>query len=163
MAEKRESDTEGSVPKYSCSFTFPYSAVLPRTHPMCCVYPTSQNKEENAHKNIISTFSRKNENMYEYMDVKQFTKKDYTRIVQEKRKHFIHDHFGKILQELFDKLEEEADKMRNCHHEVIFDCPEYFDVDKTESVLREYFKDIGFETVASLRKDGVSTIVLTIT
>lgn len=95
--------------------------------------------------------------------VKQLTKNKYIEIVQQKRRDFVHKHFEDVLDELFRKLECEANKMKNCHFEALFLLPDHFDVDKTEALLREYFRDIGFETIAEPRKDETTTIVLTLT
>jgi len=99
----------------------------------------------------------------EEMVLMKFTKEDYNRIVQGKRELFILEHFSSVINELFQKLREDAEKMRNCHHEVSFECPDHFNVDRTELILRNYFKDLGYETVADPRKDEDSTITLTLT
>lgn len=161
MEEDNNLNVGRSIPKYPCSLIYPkfpffYPVVLPHSSSSVAKY-ISENQVKNIYTNINHNSEEEN------MNIIQFTKNDYVKIVQEKRRDFVHTNFEKVLKELFQKLEEEALKMRNCHHEVVFECPEYFDVDKTESVLREYFKDIGFESVASPRKDDTSTIILTIT
>ena len=153
------SKQEKSTPDFPCSIIYPKSGV-----PYSVLVPYSSNiLKKYISQNQLDNLCRNNNISSEKMELHQFTKDDYVRIVREKRREFVHSHFERILKELFDKLEEEANKMRNCHHEVTFECPEYFDVDKTESVLREYFKDIGFEAIATPRKDDVSTIIFTIT
>lgn len=96
-------------------------------------------------------------------DVKILKKEDYLRIVQEKRSKFVHKHFGKEIDGFFEKMKEEALKMRNCHFEISIEVPDYFDVYKTEEVLRNYFKDLGYETISEPRKEDTSLVVLTLT
>lgn len=162
MEEDNNSNIERPVSNYPCSLIYPR---VPFSYPVVLSYSSSciaKLISENKVKNIYTNINHNSEGE-ENMDITQFTKSDYVKVVQGKRRDFVHTNFGGILKELFQKLEEEALKMRNCHHEVVFECPEFFDVDKTESILREYFKDIGFESVTSPRKDDMSTIILTIT
>ncbi len=96
--------------------------------------------------------------------VTELNKKEYKRIVREKRREFIHKHFGKPLAPLFEKLKNDAENRRPCHREVEFSVPEHFDVDKTENNLKEYFKDLGFNPIPEPRKGNDNTIiVLTLT
>lgn len=156
ISEKENIFPLNSYPK----FTFPNSSVMSSSfYPFLNSKNINFNKEPNSKELTIREFG----DMEIEEDIKQFTKNDYLKIVRKRRKEFIHTHFGKILSELFDHLKSEANKMRNCHHEVTFECPSCLDVDKTEYVLREYFKDIGFETIATPRKDDSPEIILTIT
>jgi plasmid replication initiation protein len=116
----------------------------------------AQNEIEN-----ISSFTSHSHDMDSI--VKQLTKDEYIKIVQKKRRDFVHEHFTDILTDLFNRLETEANKMKKCHFEARFVIPEHFDTVKTEALLREYFRDIGFETIAEPRKDETTTIILTLT
>jgi hypothetical protein len=95
--------------------------------------------------------------------LKVLSKGEYLSIMKEKRREFIHKYFGDELEGIFDKLRKDAEKMIHCHHEVSFECPEHFDVDVIEQRLREYFKDMEYETVAIPRKDDTRLITLTLT
>nr|QBK86365.1 MAG: hypothetical protein LCMAC102_01600 [Marseillevirus LCMAC102] len=95
--------------------------------------------------------------------VKQLSKAKYLGIVQNKRREFVHKHFAGVLSKLFMLLEEDAKNIKPCHREATFETPDHFDVDKTEILLREYFKDIGFSVIAEPRKDDITDIVLTLT
>lgn len=145
------------------------TTIYPRRYPMGLIPVTHQLDLLVNAQNGIEKMSLGNRaelpNHTEEMDskVKQLTKEQYVEIVQSKRRAFVHEHFGDVLAELFGKLEREANKMKNCHFEARFSLPEHFDVDKTEALLREYFRDIGFETIAEPRKDETTTIVLTLT
>lgn len=102
-------------------------------------------------------------NRVEMNEVERFSKEDYVKVVQSRRREFIHDHFGGVLDEVYTQLRRRAEQRKNCHLEVEFECPEHFDVDKIEGTLRDYFRDNGYETVAEARKGHITTITLTIT
>lgn len=122
-------------------------------------YILAQNGIENINGNISETgFLITMED-----PVKQLSKSEYINIVQTKRREFVHSHFEKNLRELFIKLETEATRMRNCHCEFKVVCPDHFNVDHIELMLRSYFKDIGFDTISDGRKDESTTIILTLT
>jgi len=91
------------------------------------------------------------------------SKEEYDKLVQKKRANFVHEHFGEIIKEAFQKLREAASKMHHCHHEVKFELPPHFDVDKTQDILRDYFKDLHYEAIAEPRKDDTDIIILTLT
>ena len=92
-----------------------------------------------------------------------FTKEDYLSVVREKRKEFVHRNFANELSSFFKKMKEEASRMRNCHFEVNFELPVHFDVNRTEEILRSYFKDLGYEAIPEPRKGDTNKIVLTLT
>lgn len=96
-------------------------------------------------------------------NTKILKKEEYLSIVREKRSKFVHEHFGKELAKFFEEMKEEANKMRNCHFEIRIEIPDHFDVYKMEEVLRNYFRDLGYETISEPRKVESSFIVLTLT
>ncbi len=124
-------------------------------------------------RNIIST----DESVKKEISVERFTrlknmrvanvspmsKEEYLKIVQDQRAEFVHKHFGKEITEIFNKLREEADKMKHCHSELKIEVPDYFDVNKTEETLRSYFRGLGYEVIAEPRKNNTNTIVITLT
>ncbi len=91
------------------------------------------------------------------------SKEEYESIVQEKRAVFVHKHFRNEINELFNNLREQADKLKHCHSEIKIEVPYNFDVNKTEETLRSYFKGLGYEVIAEPRKDDTTTIVMTLT
>ena len=95
--------------------------------------------------------------------VNVFTKEDYRRIVREKRKEFVHQFFADELNKFFGELSEEASFMKHCHFEVTFEVPLPFDVNRTEEILRNYFKDLKYEAIPEPRKGDTNKIVLTLT
>lgn len=95
--------------------------------------------------------------------VRIYTKNRYLETFQAKRKDFIHRHFGDILPQIFDKLEKSAQLMKNCHVDIEIPIPEHFDIDKSEVMLREYFKDLGYTSIPTARKEYETTVILTLT
>lgn len=124
------------------------------------IYPTDlvDNSQNGIEK--ISDEYREIENMSE---IRQLTKDEYLQIVQEKRKEFIYQYFSETIAQIFKGLETSAALMKHCHYETVFQVPEFFDINKTENTLRDYFRSLGFETVVEPRKDGSTEIVLTLT
>lgn len=96
-------------------------------------------------------------------NMEQFSRDDYIKIVREKRSNFIHEHFEEPVKEAFEKLKEEAEKMRDCHTEVSFEIPDHFDVHKTTEMIRNYFSDLGYEPILEPVKIGTTTITFTLT
>ena len=94
---------------------------------------------------------------------KEFTKEDYFSVVRDKRREFIFKEFSEELELIFENLKQEARKMKNCHFEVKFVCPEHFDINFTEAILRDYFKDLGYDTLTEPRKSDEQVITLTLT
>lgn len=125
---------------------------------------------QNDIENLTPTISR-NQESDSIMEVRllppnpiqPLTKEEYIKIARKKRSDFVHQHFGDALFPLFDKLRIDACKMKSCHVEATFTVPDHFDVDKTETMLREYFQDIGYGTISEPRKDDSTIIVLTLT
>jgi len=97
------------------------------------------------------------------MNIRPFTKEDYLRVAQEKTTEFVHSHFGETLRKTFAALNEAASKRRHCHHEVKFEVPDPYDVNKTEETLRSYFRGLKYEVIAEPRKGDTNIIVLTLT
>jgi len=89
------------------------------------------------------------------------SKTDYMRIVREKRQLFLVEHFKAELEELDKILNKDAEEMQPCHCEFKVTVPRHFDVDDIESYFLEYFKGLGYDTVAEPRKEG-KTIILTL-
>ena len=96
-------------------------------------------------------------------NIEVLTKEEYIQIVREERAKFVHGHFGTELNEFFKQMKQEASKMRNCHFEITVRVPDNFDVNKTEEVLRNYFKDIHYEAIPEPRKEDTNKVVLTLT
>ena len=95
--------------------------------------------------------------------IQPFTKEDYQRKVQEKTAEFVFEHFGSVINQAFEDLRKSASKRRHCHHEIKFEVPDPYDVNKTEETLRYYFRGLGFEVIAEPRKEDTNIIVLTLT
>jgi hypothetical protein len=87
--------------------------------------------------------------------VKVFTKEQYTSTVKKKRREFVHAHFETVLNLLYDSLREDANKIKPCRREAVFDSiPSEFEMDKLEGVLCAYFTDMGYKPIEARRDPG---------
>lgn len=91
-----------------------------------------------------------------------FTKEDYLHVLRTERQKFVFTHFKTTLEKLFKDLEQDAKNMKACSITVDFELPEHFDTDKTESILRCYFNDLGYNVISGAQKSN-SIVTLTIT
>lgn len=91
-----------------------------------------------------------------------FNKSEYMAIIRKKRSEFVCNFFADTIKELSSRLEEGARKMRICHYEVKFEVPEHFNIEKTENILRDYFSDHGYQSVAEPRNADSHVIILTL-
>lgn len=90
-------------------------------------------------------------------------KDEYLKIVKERRRDLVHKHFSRELDRFFDEVKQDANNMKILHREVTFTVPEPFDVDKIESLLSNYFTDMGYKALAEPRTKDSNKIRLTIT
>jgi hypothetical protein len=96
-------------------------------------------------------------------EVSILTRQDYTNTVRQHRVQFIHRLFSQEINSLFERLREDADRMRSLHGEISIVCPEHLDVDIIEERLCQYFHDLGYKTIPGPRKDGDRNIIITLT
>lgn len=92
------------------------------------------------------------------------TRERYQEIVRLKRKEFVVQYFGSVLEELFKNLKTDAENMRTCRRQVTFSSiPSGFEIDKTAAVLCAYFTDLGFTPVEAARESNKSNVTITLT
>lgn len=94
-----------------------------------------------------------------------FTKEGYMTIIRKKRRDFVHNLYNDQLNALFDKLRQDANDGKNCHHEITFQVESHHNIDCIQMYLLQYFQDIGYQPIIEPRKsnDGESKITLTLT
>jgi hypothetical protein len=92
----------------------------------------------------------------------EFSKNDYNNVLREKRREFVNKHFGDTIDDAFEKLKKQANNMSHCHLEISFAVPFHFDIEKTETIISEYYRDLGYSILKEPRKGG-SIITLTLT
>ena len=78
------------------------------------------------------------------------TKSEYEEILKRKRKIFIHTHFEDALKAAFEGLRLAAEKGEVCSYTVCFVLEEHFDANKMQVHIVEYFKDLGYQTNATI-------------
>ena len=92
------------------------------------------------------------------------TKDQYVAIVKKRRREFVHTHFADVLTAMYLSLRDDADKMKACRREVVFEnIPPEFEMDKLENVLSAYFVDMGYKPIEARRDPGQSKIVIILT
>lgn len=92
-----------------------------------------------------------------------FSKETYLSIIREKRRNVIHQHYARSLQVLFDRLAEDAARLKPCHREATFEIPEHLNVDAMEKMIYDYFQDLGFKPLKEPRQEGEAKITVTLT
>ena len=94
------------------------------------------------------------------------SKSDYYNISKNRRRREIHRLFEDELIEIFNKMEDQALQLRDCHFEVSFNI-QYIDnedMDLIEELLRDYFIDLGYNVVVADRTyEDIDQIILTLT
>ena len=78
------------------------------------------------------------------------TKSEYVEILKRKRKIFIHTHFEDTLKAASEGLRLSAEKGEVCSYTVSFVLEEDFDANKMQVHIIEYFKDLGYQTNATI-------------
>lgn len=101
--------------------------------------------------------------VYNENGIEPYSKDDYNRRVKARRREMVHLQFSSILEPLFSMLRKDAELMRICHRELIFDIAENLDMDKMETMLCSYFSDLGYKTLAEPRRSESRKIIITLT
>jgi hypothetical protein len=96
-------------------------------------------------------------------DPKILTRQQYEALLKEKRREFVHTHFGEQLYETFAKMRKDAEQSKPCHQEITFQIPQHFDIDFMEVMLCSYFSDLGYKSLTEPRKDISTKIIITLT
>lgn len=73
-----------------------------------------------------------------------FSKKDYDKIVSDRRKAFMMEHFSSDLERIFQELRTKAGKMSSCSHAITIRVDDHFDVAKMQTMIIAYFGDLGY-------------------
>ncbi len=89
------------------------------------------------------------------------SKFEYNELVKKKRQEYVHTYFYPELYKFYLDLEIDAKAIKPCHRNITFKVPLSFDIDKTEVVLCEYFKDLGYKTLTEIKKDNILTLTIT--
>jgi hypothetical protein len=96
--------------------------------------------------------------------IEPFTKGDYQVSASAERKKIMHTYYGHILVPLFEGLRLSSSKMRVCNQEVIFPVDQIHNPEMINSIITEYFTDLGYKIYSEIRKKGDgSEIVVTLT